>query len=171
MSFSKCQHNFIFTILCQAVLYVTLTGVIAVPSLCVCTFQVTHKCTQVSSSSVHQIYKCKCLGPWCRMFSGCPTHPGNLKCTLPSLMHPTSMAMRRCVMHIAHLVLHPWSCLGTTNYNAEFSDSTWKIFLIREKDKPRKINLAVSAISGIAVFYVENRDRIPCEQFPVWHSA
>lgn len=134
------QHHFIFANICQTVLYATLTWIIVVPSLCGCCLQVTHQCLWVSSSSVHQIY-CKCLGHYCSTFSACPTHPGNLKCTFPSLIHFTSMAMRRCVMPIAHWVLHPWSCLGTTNYSAEFSDSTWKILLVKEKEKPRKNNM------------------------------
>lgn len=116
MPFSKWQHHFIFTCICQTVLYVTLTGVIAAPRLCLCTLQVTHKCTWVFRSSVHQIY-CKCLSCWCSTFSGCPTHPGNLKCVLPSLhllsvccIHPISTAMKRCVMHIAHMIHdHAWA--------------------------------------------------------------
>lgn len=39
---------------------------------------------------------------------------------------------------IAYWVLHSWLCLGTTNYSAEFPDSSWKRFLIRKKRQVQK---------------------------------
>lgn len=75
-------------------------------------------------------------------------------------------------MHITYSVLPPWSCLGTANYSAELSDSAWQRFLIRKKTSPEKPTcLAAPAISGIAIFYVENWDSMHRAQFPARVSA
>lgn len=112
MPYSKWQHHFIFTNICQTVLYVTLTGVIAVPSLCVCTLQVTHICTWVSSSSLHQIY-CKCLDHWCSTFLGCPTSRKSK--TYFALFISDFCLLGPSYMHSNEDMCHAYWTLGTSS--------------------------------------------------------